>query len=335
MHRKLLNRSALVVAAGSAAALIATACLRDSAIPTQPRFQSARANLPPAAIRVPQARSTAIAERVAELRGRGLTAAERARVASLRGKWQWVADLHHRAMQEAIHDPSLRALEGPNGSAEKCAAELRYMVKYAPLAEARGGHRARSDAERLAGLKALASQVGGCRVPEPASIFARAPVFSTPAPFAGGALRADSVSTAWLDYATTMAGAMRGAKSLADANGLLDAYVAVAAADASLSPTSVAIVAGVADLTASSALEWDTYFQTRESSMFIWGWLSAIGEYIVDRLVDDAEGCVAGAALMIVEMAESDWSGGVEAFGDLVGGACAVAGIAGSVLGMF
>src|SRR5205823_3542333 len=77
-------------------------------------------------------------------------------------KWQGAADLHHVAMQEAIHDRSLGGLRQQRTASERCAIALRYLTKYYPEIEVRSGKRSNSEADRTAAINRLGSQTGVC-----------------------------------------------------------------------------------------------------------------------------------------------------------------------------
>src|ERR1051325_8560175 len=70
------------------------------------------------AARATSVKSVNVRQNVANLRKRGLTGAQRSRVASLAGTWKWVADLHHQAMQEAINDPTIGGARGASAPAQ-------------------------------------------------------------------------------------------------------------------------------------------------------------------------------------------------------------------------
>src|ERR1043166_7973800 len=89
--------------------------------------------------RATSVKSVNVRQNVANLRKRGLTGAQRSRVASLTGTWKWVADLHHQAMQEAINDPTIGGLRGPSDPTKQCSVVTRYAALYHPRsAQARG-----------------------------------------------------------------------------------------------------------------------------------------------------------------------------------------------------
>ena len=283
------------------AALAGTACSDAPQSPTAIRARSA----PALNARPVSAQGAVIRQRVADKRAQHLNDDEVARVRTLRGKWQWAADLHHTVMQEAIHDPSLGGLRQPHTAAERCEIVLRYLKKHYTDVEARLGTR-KSAAERVVAIHTLAEQAGACAAARSqASLFgltmpargsmarsARAPsgVIRTP----NGTANADAVAGAWHDYVTPMLADIHTAKDLGDAIEIMDTYLATASADPALPPASLALIAGTIDLTTSSANEWDAFARPREGSMFLWGWLSDFGDWVANVVVSDGSGCVAG-----------------------------------------
>jgi hypothetical protein len=255
--------------------------------------------------RVPSAHGNVIRQRVADKRARHLTADEIARVKSLRGTWQWAADMHHAVMQEAIHDPSLGGLRQQRTPAERCEIALRYLKKHYPEVEARLGKH-NSAAERTAAINSLASQVGACPASQSqASIFAvsaprlavstrsvraRTSVIRT----ASGTINIEQVTNAWRDYVVAMSADIRAAKDLGDATDIMDSYLATASADPDVPQASLALIAGTIDLATSSANEWDTFARPHEGSMFMWGWLSDLGDWVAGVVTGDLNGCIDG-----------------------------------------
>src|ERR1043166_5556446 len=150
MHAAALPRVAV-------AALIVTlaGCDKNGSSPTTVRGRSA-----PLALRTPTARTTSIRQRVAAKRHQGLTSDERARVAAAGGKWKWAGDLHHQAMQQAIHDPALHGLRGQHSAAERCAVALDYARKFGPAAERQIGHPMAPATVQEASLKSGLAQEG-------------------------------------------------------------------------------------------------------------------------------------------------------------------------------
>lgn len=278
-------------------ALAGTGC--SDAPPTAATAHSA----PALHSQVPSAHGNVIRQRVADKRAQSLTADEVARVKSLRGKWQWVADMHHAVMQEAIHDPSIGGLRRPRTNAERCEITLRYLKKHYPDIEARVGTH-KSAAERIVAIHALVAEVGACpATPTQASIFGvsmpsratrAARAGSTVIRTASGAVTVDDIATAWRDYVVPMTADIRTAKDLGDAIGIMDTYLATASADAGVPQASLALIAGTVDLATSSANEWDTFARPHEGSMFMWGWLSDLGDWVANVVGADAGGCIAG-----------------------------------------
>jgi hypothetical protein len=252
-------------------ALAGTAC---SDAPQPPTAATAR---PVSALnsRAPSAHGIVIQQRVAEKRNRSLTAGEVARVKSLRGTWQWAADMHHAVMQEAIHDPSIGGLRQQRTPAERCAIAFRYLKKHYPEVEARAGTH-NSAAERTTAINTLASQVGGCSAhPRQAS-------------------NTGQVATAWRDYVVALSADIRGARDLGDAIEIMDTYLATASADPDVPQASLALIAGTIDLATSSANEWDAVARPQEGSMFMWGWLSDLGGWVAGVVSGDLSGCISG-----------------------------------------
>jgi hypothetical protein len=292
-------------------ALAGTGC--SDAPPTAATVHS----VPALRSQVPSAHGNAIRQRVADKRAQSLTPDEVARVKSLRGKWQWAADMHHAVMQEAIHDPSIGGLRRPRTNAERCEITLRYLKKHYPDIEARVGTH-KSAAERIVAIHALVAQVGACPAAQTqASIFGvsmprranTAHVARTSASMirtASGAVNTEDIATAWRDYVVPMTADIRTAKDLSDAIDIMDSYLATASADPGVPLTSLALIAGTIDLATSSANEWDTFARPHEGSMFMWGWLSDLGGWVGNVVGADAGGCIAGM---------DDGIGGIGAWG--------------------
>jgi hypothetical protein len=297
MRPSLFHRITFPVVVLTVSALAGTACSDAPQLPT------AVARSAPALLSLtPSAHGSVIRQRVADKRTRHLDAGEVARVKSLRGKWQWAADLHHTVMQEAIHDPSLGGLRRPRTAAERCEIVLRYLRKHYPDVEARlGTHR--SAAERIVAIRTLAEQAGACPASQSqASLFALTMPSRTNSAHASGrvvrtangAVNTDAVAGAWRDYVTPMLADIRTAKDLGDATEIMDTYLATAATDSDVPPASLTLIAGTIDLTTSSANEWDAFARPREGSMFMWGWLSDLGDWVASMVVSDGSGCIIG-----------------------------------------
>jgi hypothetical protein len=320
-----LSRIAASFAILTVGTLAGTGCSDVNQLPTAARVRS----VPALSSRVPSAHGNVIRQRVADKRARHLTADEIARVKSLRGTWQWAADMHHAVMQEAIHDPSLGGLRQQRTAAERCSIALRYLKKHYPDVEARLGKH-NSAAERTAAINSLASQVGAC----PASQ-TQASIFAVSAPrLAVGArsVRArtsvirtpgdnEQVATAWRDYVVAMSADIRTAKDLGDATEIMDTYLATASADPDVPPASLALIAGTIDLATSSANEWDTFARPHEGSMFMWGWLSDLGDWVAGVVTGDLNGCIDGV--------NSGWADA--AFGQAAEGLCFGGALFGSI----
>ena len=340
MHSTGFSRIAATFGLLATGTLIGTACSDADQPPTAVTTQAGAA----ASVRQLSPRGASIRQHVADARRRHLSAGETARVASLKGRWQWVADLHHDAMQGAMHDPSLHGLRQRRTPAERCATAVRYMTRFSPAVEVRSGQRYDSENDRKAAIRRFASQVGVCPAqPAPASIFAAVgPSFK---PLVRSALLANrsvihtatgdiniaQVSGAWRDYVNAMASDLRLAKDLGDANEIMDTYVAMAASDADVSPVSLALIAGTVDLAASSAKEWDTFARPREGSLFMWGWLSDLGGWVDDVLSADVGGCISGVEVAFLGMPDFGSYGSLTEFVGVTASFCAVGGILGSI----
>ena len=194
------------------------------------------------------------------------------------------------------------------------------------------GARFDSPTERRAAMQEFAARAGDCS-PASTSSTAMGGLIGRTSGTAG--FHPDTASVRWLDYVASIVTGLQTAKSLDDAREMIDAHVATAAADDSLSAVDLDIVAAAAQLTTSSAIEWDTYFRPLEGSLFIWGWLSAIGDWIVEVVTADVVGCVAGSVGILLLMAGMDWSGDGSEFVSWIVGGCEAGGIVGSVLAAF
>ncbi len=57
--------------------------------------------------------------------------ADQATLAALRAPVAWIATVHHEAMQEVLHDPHVADYTGRGPDSPACAAQIRYMTRYA------------------------------------------------------------------------------------------------------------------------------------------------------------------------------------------------------------
>jgi hypothetical protein len=171
-----------------------------------------------------------------------LSSTDRALLDSLRAPVQWVAELHHAAMQEVLHDPNISRYTGAGPSSPACAAQTRYMQRYArrldTLLVAAHASPRRSD-ESAADI---APHVGICRT----SLSSRVALPNT----AAGR------------YAASLIAAIRAATSLDDALSAADVMLLGAAHDPSITHDELSAVAALTTLARSSAMEWYTHAQT-------------------------------------------------------------------------
>lgn len=317
-------------------AFAGTACSDAPQLPTAIGTRS----VPALNSRIPSAHGNVIRQRVADKRGKHLTAGEVARVKSLRGTWQWAAEMHHAVMQEAIHDPSLGGLRQQRTTAERCAIALRYLKKHYPKVEDRSGKHS-SGAEQIVAINALVSQIAACpqnrsqasifavsapRFTRATSVRANTVVIRTP----NGAINSEQVATAWRDYVVAMSLDVRRAKDLGDAIEIMDTYLATASVDPDVSPASLGLIAGTIDLATSSANEWDSFARPREASMFMWGWLSDLGDWVAGVVYGDLSGCAGGVASVL---SGGGSYGSFADFGYAAEAACFGGGIFGSIFG--
>src|ERR1043166_7266154 len=91
-----------------------------------------------------------------------LSSSERATLDSLRAPRQWIADLHHQAMQEVLHDPNIARYTGHGPRSAACLAQSDYMVRYAHRLEtlAATAHGPQGEAMNT---NTLATRVGVCQ----------------------------------------------------------------------------------------------------------------------------------------------------------------------------
>jgi hypothetical protein len=243
-------------------------------------------------------------------------------------------------MQQAIHDPRLGGLHGNHSVAERCTAALDYFRKYRAQAARHAEQPFLTTDAQEASLRAGLVQEGLCEpAPAQASIFARAavPVFHrspsvamTPLAAANRA-RAQQLGDNYRDYVNALIADIQSARDLADANDIMDHYVAAAANDADLGATGAALVAGTIDLTRSSAQEWDSFARPREGSMFMWGWLSSLGGWINSVVSSDAYGCGLGVGLEVGGLADLGFSVSPDDFAGLSEDYCGFFGLSSSV----
>src|SRR5881394_2155644 len=172
-------------------------------------------NTTPVFSRNATARSNSLRQQVANHRRSGLTSDERARVASLRGTWQWVADVHHAAMQDAINDPALKGLRQQLSHTDRCAKAIQFLKKYSPQIEARSGKRFANDSERDANARRVAAKVGACTgdakqaslFAAPTPIFHKAPALAASVVVSGKTpkqVELENAVDAYHDYLTAL-----------------------------------------------------------------------------------------------------------------------------------
>jgi len=283
-----MHPSAVSRLAAAAFIVMLAGCDKNDSAPTGVRSRSA-----PVALRTPNVRTTSIRQRVAAKRHQGLSSDERARLASLSGKWKWVADLHHQAMQEAIHDGSTGGPRKTRPEEQTCGIMQKYGDKYAAMAERTGG--SPPGFNRQAFQKEIAQTLGVCGQARQASVFATAGFRRGSSVFEPtGNPAFDSVRAVYRDYVTALLADIHTAKDLGDANEILDHYLVAANNDPAVSPSTLNALAGTVDLARSSAEEWDTYARAHQGSLFVWGWLSDLGDWIAGVFEWDVSGCAVG-----------------------------------------
>jgi hypothetical protein len=94
---------------------------------------------------------------------------------------------------------------------------------------------------------------------------------------------------------------------------------------------SLAIIAGTVDLAASSADEWDSFARPREGSMFMWGWLSDLGNWVSEVISGDINGCIAGVEIEFAAMGAGGFYGTMSEFAQVTEYFCAGGAIIGSL----
>jgi hypothetical protein len=119
---------------------------------------------------------------------------------------------------------------------------------------------------------------------------------------------------------------IRNARDLDDANEIMDSYLATASVDSNVSPIGLSLIAGTIDLGASSAAEWDAYGRTLQESLFMWGWLSDIGNWIANVVGADIFGCATDAFQDFPAAMAFDLSFG-DSFHLVEGGSCVYGGV--------
>lgn len=183
---------------------------------------------------VHSANAAAVAAEAADSR---LTVAQRTRLDSLRASLTWVGELHHQAMQEALHDPAAGTFTSRGPGSAACAAQIRYAVRYASLVDSIAEVRGFAHGQRDGDPAQLASQVGVCRSNG---------IVSLP-------------QTALGRYTAAMVAALGRVATLPQALAAIDQQLVVAAADQSLSPDELTSIVALGSLAASSANEWFAY----------------------------------------------------------------------------
>lgn len=158
------------------------------------------------------------------------TLQDRARLAELRAPWAWIGSLHHEAMQEVLHDPELASYTGRGPDSPACAAQIRYMKRYASRVAAYG-----AAPDTSAGFNALAVGVGVCT---------SAPGSTVLPPNAVGR------------YTAELNAALRGAHSYTEAVGTIDAVLLEAMHDATIGSDDLSQIAAVTVVAISSLDEW-------------------------------------------------------------------------------
>jgi hypothetical protein len=262
------------------------------------------------------------------MKKRGLEPTDFARIASLRERWKWVGAQHHKAMQEAIHDPSIKGL---STAAARCDARARYGMKYASDSPHPVPQELRAQL-----VSTVNAQYDHCTVAAPGRIFASRLMSPVPAPTV---VLADTINIdAITNYVHALGNSLQEATSLADANTIINSYLATAATDPAMSAIAVDAVAAAASISYRSAAEWDDYWnheRSYEMSLFVWGWLSDIGQWVSQVVKGDVYGCGGGMGVALFGMGAAHWSGSPEEFGLAMGGACIAGGVIGSVQAAF
>lgn len=264
---------------------------------------------------------------------RGLTAQEVALTRDQRAKWKWVGVMHHRAMQEGIRD---RSIKGLNSASARCAARAQYGMKYAatpgsPL----------TDAQRAAIVRTVNEHFDSCLTVPAGRIFSLHSAGALPSE---EQIRADTLSGRFVDYTYALGNQLGNARSLQDANNIVNGFLVTVNNDPSLSPVQRDALSAAASVAASSAAEWDSHYlggsggsESNEliMNMFIWGWLSELGKYVGEIVRGDVYGCGIGMIGLVVTMADTHLSLTLPEFGQGLVFACGAGAITGSIMAAF
>jgi hypothetical protein len=241
--------------------------------------------------------------------------------------------MHHQAMQEAIHD---RSIKGLNSVAGRCAARARYGLKYAGL-----GSHVLADDYKAALVRSVNEKFDPCLTVPAGRIFSLHPV---PTPALEEQIRVDTMSAAFVDYTYALANRLGNATSLQDANNVVNAFLVTINNDPSLSPVVRDALSAAAALAASSAAEWDGYYGGGESdadphewemNLFMWGWLSSVGKWVSQVVQGDVYGCGYGMIGVFLVMSEAHIALTLPEFGQSMAYACGAGGIIGSILAAY
>jgi hypothetical protein len=279
------------------------------------------------------ARVVDIEGRIRTTKGRGLSSDELVQVKKQRATWKWVGVMHHQAMQEAIHDRSIKGLNSVEG---RCAARARYGLKYAGL-----GSHVLADDYKAALVRSVNEKFDPCLTVPAGRIFSLHPV---PTTALEDQIRVDTMSAAFVDYTYALANRLGNATSLQDANNVVNAFLVTINNDPSLSPVVRDALSAAAALAASSAAEWDGYYGGGESdadphewemNLFMWGWLSSVGKWVSQVVQGDVYGCGYGMIGVFLVMSEAHIALTLPEFGQSMAYACGAGGIIGSILAAY
>ncbi|HEX4684484.1 MAG TPA: hypothetical protein VH277_17325 [Gemmatimonadaceae bacterium] len=172
-------------------------------------------------------------------RPRILSSADRATLDSLRAPLQWMADLHHAAMQEVLHDRNVARYTGSGFGSPACAAQMRYVNRYAQRFDTLAGVHATGRSGN-APIADIGSRVGVC---------GEAPTFVA------------LPNTAVGRYGALLIAAIRTATVPEDALDAADELLLTAVRDTSLTQTDLSLVAAATTIARSSVMEWYAHGQ--------------------------------------------------------------------------
>ena len=160
---------------------------------------------------------------------------DQATLAALRAPVAWIGAVHHEAMQEVLHDPHVSEYTGRGPDSPACAAQIRYMNRYAQRIASVLDSLNVPQRDAPVDVNDLALRVGSCTIMP---------------------TRITSPSTPLAAYAMSLSASLQTASSLEEARRDIDAVLLDASRDRSLSAQDLSSIAALTVVAISSTAEW-------------------------------------------------------------------------------